>query len=56
MEVIKITFFVLGSFFGIENSRLAAEKVTVTINPPNQNNNYRTRKYFFRLYNQKKIV
>lgn len=33
MEQIKIAFFVLGSFFGIENSRIVSEKVTVTIKP-----------------------
>ncbi|WP_299011312.1 hypothetical protein [uncultured Tenacibaculum sp.] len=31
MEVIKIVFFVLGVFFG-ENSRIGAEKTTVTVN------------------------
>ncbi|WP_028892593.1 hypothetical protein [Tenacibaculum sp. 47A_GOM-205m] len=35
MEVIKIAFFVLGVFFG-ENSRIGAEKTTVTINPKEQ--------------------
>lgn len=30
MEVIKILFFVLGTFFGVENSEFAAEKTTVT--------------------------
>lgn len=35
MEVIKIAFFVLGVFFG-ENSRIGAEKTTVTINPNEQ--------------------
>ena len=35
MEVIKIAFFVLGVFFG-ENSRIGAEKTTVTINPNKQ--------------------
>ncbi|NVK10117.1 MAG: hypothetical protein HWD89_13770 [Tenacibaculum sp.] len=35
MEVIKIVFFVLGVFFG-ENSRIGAEKTTVTINPNEQ--------------------
>lgn len=33
MELIKIIFFVIGSFFGLENSRVVAEKTTVTINP-----------------------
>ncbi|MDX8554621.1 hypothetical protein MK851_13440 [Tenacibaculum sp. 1B UA] len=35
MEVIKIVFFVLGVFFG-ENSRIGAEKTTVTVNPKEQ--------------------
>ena len=35
MEVIKIAFFVLGVFFG-ENSRIGAEKTTVTVNPKEQ--------------------
>ncbi|CAM1364109.1 conserved hypothetical protein [Tenacibaculum sediminilitoris] len=35
MEVIKIAFFVLGVFFG-ENSRIAAEKTTVSVNPKEQ--------------------
>lgn len=33
MEIIKIIFFAIGTFFGIENSQIAAEKTTVTINP-----------------------
>lgn len=33
MEQIKILFFSLLSFFGIENSRIAANKTTVTIDP-----------------------
>jgi len=33
MEKIKIVFFILGSFFGIENSRIISEKVKVTIEP-----------------------
>lgn len=33
MEKIKIVCFVIGSFFGIENSRIGSEKVTVTVNP-----------------------
>ncbi len=33
MEQIKIIFFLLGSFFGIENSRIASDKTTVTIYP-----------------------
>lgn len=36
MEQIKILFFVLGSFFGIEDGRIAADKTTVTIDPKNQ--------------------
>lgn len=35
MEVIKIVFFVLGVFFG-ENSRIGAEKTSVTVNPKEQ--------------------
>lgn len=31
MEVIKVIFFALGSFFGIENSAIIAEKTNVTI-------------------------
>ena len=31
MELIKIIFFALGTFFGTENSRIAAEKTIVTI-------------------------
>lgn len=31
MELIKIIFFVIGTFFGNENSRIAAEKTIVTI-------------------------
>ncbi len=33
MELTKIIFFIIGSFFGIENSRVLADKTTVTINP-----------------------
>jgi len=33
MELIKIMFFALGTFFGIENSQIGAEKTTVTIDP-----------------------
>ncbi|MDN3593785.1 hypothetical protein [Zunongwangia endophytica] len=33
MEEIKILFFILASFFGREDGRIAAEKTTVTINP-----------------------
>ncbi|WP_299800588.1 hypothetical protein [uncultured Maribacter sp.] len=33
MEQIKIIFFLLGSFFGFENSRIASDKTTVTIYP-----------------------
>ncbi len=33
MEVIKIALYVLGMFFGIEDSRIASEKTTITINP-----------------------
>ena len=36
MEQIKILFFVLGSFFGIEEGRIAAEKTTVTVYPESQ--------------------
>ncbi|WP_036156874.1 hypothetical protein [Maribacter forsetii] len=33
MEQIKIIFFLIGSFFGIENSRIASDKTIVTIYP-----------------------
>ena len=33
MELIKIMFFAIGTFFGIENSQIGAEKTTVTIDP-----------------------
>lgn len=33
MEEIKIVFFVLGTLFGNDHSRIAAEKATVTIDP-----------------------
>lgn len=33
MEVIKIIFFVLGSFFGMENSYIIADKTHVTVDP-----------------------
>lgn len=33
MEQIKIIFFALASFFGIENGNIAAEKTTVTVHP-----------------------
>lgn len=36
MEQITILFFALGSFFGIEGGRLAAEKTTITISPQQQ--------------------
>ncbi|MEP2278977.1 hypothetical protein [Maribacter sp.] len=36
MEQIKIIFFLVGSFFGIENSTIAADKTTVIIYPENQ--------------------
>lgn len=36
MEQIKIIFFLIGSFFGIENSRIASDKTTVTIYPEKQ--------------------
>ncbi len=36
MEQIKILFFVLGSFFGIEDGRIAADKTTVTVYPKSQ--------------------
>lgn len=36
MEHIKIIFFFLSSFFGIEEGRIAADKTTVTIHPKSQ--------------------
>ncbi|AWG21520.1 hypothetical protein FFWV33_08245 [Flavobacterium faecale] len=36
MEEIKILFFALTSFFGIEDARFAADKVTITIHPEKQ--------------------
>ncbi|WP_419213933.1 hypothetical protein ACNR9Q_07215 [Maribacter sp. X9] len=33
MEEIKIIFFILGSFFGMEDGRIAADKTTVTVYP-----------------------
>lgn len=36
MNEIKILFFVLGSFFGIEDGRIAADKITVHIYPQEQ--------------------
>ncbi|MFK8056290.1 MAG: hypothetical protein AB8F78_09255 [Saprospiraceae bacterium] len=36
MHEIKILFFVLGSFFAVEDSRIFAEKTTVTIYPKEQ--------------------
>jgi hypothetical protein len=36
MEQIKILFYVLSSFFGIEDGRIAAEKTTVTVYPKSQ--------------------
>ncbi|GAA4244857.1 MULTISPECIES: hypothetical protein [Winogradskyella] len=33
MEEIKILFFVIGTFFGIHQSNIIAEKATITINP-----------------------
>lgn len=36
MEQVEILFFVLASFFGIENPKIAADKTTVTINPQTQ--------------------
>ena len=33
MEEIKILFFVVGAFFGVNQSQIVAEKTTVTINP-----------------------
>lgn len=33
MEEIKIIFFALASFFGIEGGRFAAEKTTIVVNP-----------------------
>ena len=36
MEQIKIILFVLTSFFGIKDGRIAADKTTVTINPKTQ--------------------
>ncbi|MBQ0734953.1 hypothetical protein [Aquimarina celericrescens] len=36
MEQIKIIFFALSSFFGIEDGRIAADKTTVTVFPENK--------------------
>lgn len=36
MEQIKILFFALASFFGIEDGRIASEKTTITIYPQNK--------------------
>jgi len=36
MEQIKIIFFLLTSFFGMEDGRIAADKTTITIYPKNQ--------------------
>ncbi|WP_299112489.1 hypothetical protein [uncultured Winogradskyella sp.] len=33
MEEIKILFFIVGAFFGVNQSQIVAEKSTVTINP-----------------------
>jgi len=33
MEELKIMFFVLDSFFGMKDGRIAAEKTTMTVNP-----------------------
>ena len=33
MELIKVVFFIIGTYFGVENSRVLAEKTTVMINP-----------------------
>ena len=33
MELTKIIFFIIDSFFGVENSRVLVEKTTITINP-----------------------
>jgi hypothetical protein len=33
MELTKIVFIIIGSFFGIENRRVLADKTTVTIAP-----------------------
>jgi acyl-ACP thioesterase len=33
MEELKIMFLMLGSFFGMKDGRIAAEKTTVTVNP-----------------------
>lgn len=33
MEEIKILFFIIGTFFGVDQSRVIAENTTVTINP-----------------------
>lgn len=33
MEQVNILFFILSTFFGINDSKIAAEKTTVTINP-----------------------
>jgi len=36
LEQIKILFFALASFFGIEDGRIASEKTTITIYPQNK--------------------
>lgn len=36
MDQINIILYILTSFFGIENGRIAADKTTVTIDPKNQ--------------------
>lgn len=36
MEQIKILFFALASFFGIEDGRIASEKTTITVYPQNK--------------------
>ena len=36
MEQIKIIFFVLSSFFGIEDGRIASNKTTIAIDPENK--------------------
>ncbi|WP_296382010.1 hypothetical protein [Winogradskyella sp.] len=33
MELTKILFFLIGTFFGVEQSRVLSEKTTITINP-----------------------
>tara|TARA_R100001369_G_scaffold51461_1_gene78299 strand:+ start:238 stop:513 length:276 start_codon:yes stop_codon:yes gene_type:complete len=37
MELTKIIFFIIGSFFEVENSRVLSNKSTATINPKEKN-------------------